>query len=135
EYGNAIALDPNFAPAYRGRAEAWFKARDFDKATADMNKYLELNSGSVSARIRNAQFLFLVKKYDQSLAEIQALEGAGVKNMTLKRLKAFALEDKGDHQAAEKAMQAYFAEQPQDKVISLDYEYQGKIYQGLAKDM
>jgi tetratricopeptide (TPR) repeat protein len=135
EYTNAIALDPNFAPAYRGRAEAYFKARDFDKATADMNKYLELNTGSVSARVRNAQFLFLVKKYDQSLAEIQSLEQAGVKNMTLKRLKAFALEEKGEHEAADKAMQAYFAAQPADKVISVDYEYQGKIYQSLAKEM
>ncbi len=133
EYTNAITLDPNYAPAYRGRAEAYFKTRDFDKATADMNKYLQLNSGSTSARVRNAQFLFLVKKYDQSLKEIQALEDEGVKNMTLKRLKAFDLEEKGEHRAADTAMQAYFAEQPEEKVISVDYEYQGKIFQGLAK--
>jgi tetratricopeptide (TPR) repeat protein len=135
EYTNAIALDPNYAPAYRGRAEAYFMARQFDKATADMQKYLQLNSGSTSARVRNAQFLFLVKNYDQSLAEIQALEKDGVKNMTLKRLKAFDLTEKGDFSAANTAMQAYFAEQPADKLISLDYEYQGKIDQGLAKDM
>lgn len=134
EYTNAIALDPNFAPAYRGRAEAWFKARDFAKATADMDKYLQLNSGSISARIRNAQFLFLVKKYDQSLTEIKALEQEGVKNMTLKRLKTFDLTEKGEFTAAEAAMKAYLAEQPADKVISLDYEYYGKIYQGLAKE-
>lgn len=133
EYTNAITLDPGYAPAYRGRAEAWFMARDFDKATADMNKYLQLNTGNTSARVRNAQFLFLVKKYDQSLSEIQALENEGVKNMTLKRLKAFDLEEKGEYAAADSAMQAYFAEQPAEKVISLDYEYQGKIYQGLAK--
>ncbi len=135
EYTNAIALDPNYAPAYRGRAEAYFMARNFDKATADMDKYLQLNTGNTSARVRNAQFLFLVKKYDQSLSEIQALEKDGVKNLTLKRLKAFDLEEKGAYGAADTAMQAYFAEQPKDKVISLDYEYQAKIYQGLAKDL
>ena len=100
-----------------------------------MQKYLQLNTGSTSARVRNAQFLFLVKKYDESLSEIQALEQEGVKNMTLKRLKAFDLEEKGQYEAANTAMQAYFAEQPKDKVISLDYEYQGKIYQGLAKEL
>ena len=135
EYTNAITLDPGFAPAYRGRAEAYFMARDFDKANADMQKYLQLNSGSTSARVRNAQFLFLVKKYDQSLSEIQALENEGVKNMVLKRLKAFDLTEKGDFAAANTTMKEYFAEQPTDKVISLDYEYQGKIYQGLAKDL
>lgn len=133
EYGRAIALEPGFAPAYRGRAEAYFMARDFDKATADMRKYLELNAGNTSARVRNAQFLFLVKKYDESLAEIQALEQEGVKNMTLKRLKAFDLEEKGEHAQADAAMKVYFAEQPADKVIGADWEYAAKISQGLGK--
>lgn len=133
EYTNAIALDPGFAPAYRGRAEAYFKARDFDKATADMKKYLELNVGNTSARVRNAQFLFLVKKYDESLNEIQALEREGVKNMTLKRLKAFDLEEKGEHAAADSTLKAYFAEQAPEKVISGDYEYAAKIDQSLGK--
>ncbi len=134
EYTNAITLDPGFAPAYRGRAEAYFKARDFDKATADMEKYLDLNTGNTSARVRNAQFLFLVTKYDESLQEIQALENEGVQSMVLKRLKAFDLSEKGDYVAAESAMKLYFAEQPKEKVISVDYEYSAKIYQGLAKD-
>lgn len=133
EYTNAITLDPGFAPAYRGRAEAYFMARDFDKATADMRKYLDLNVGNTSARVRNAQFLFLVEKYDDSLQEIEALEREGVKNMVLKRLKAFDLFEKGEVVAAQTAMQAYFAEQPDDKVISVDYEYAGKIQQGLGK--
>ena len=133
EYTNAIALDPGFAPAYRGRAEAYFKARDFDKATADMQKYLELNVGNTSARVRNAQFLFLVKKYDESLTEIQALEAEGVQNMTLKRLKAFDLEEKGEHMAADSALNAYFTEQPDEKEISVDFEYAAKIDQSLSK--
>ena len=132
EYTKAIAIDPSFAPAYSGRAEAYFMARDFEKATADMNKYLELNKGSQSARIRNAQFLFLVKKYDESLTEIQALEAEGVKNIVLVRLKAYDLTEKADFVAAEATMKAYLAEQPEAKVISLDYEYLGKIYQGLV---
>lgn len=132
EYTKAITIDPSFAPAYRGRAEAYFMTRDFDKATADMNKYLELNKGNVSARIRNAQFLFLVKKYDESLAEISALGQANVKNVVLKRIEAYDLTEKGDFENALKKMDEYFAEQPEDKRISLDYEYLGKIHQGLV---
>jgi predicted Zn-dependent protease len=109
--------------------------REFDKATADMKQYLALNRGSISARVRNAQFLFLVKKYDESLTEIKSLEDAGVKNMVLKRLKAYDQTEKGEYNAADSTMKEYFAEQPADKVISLDYEYYGKIYQGLAKQL
>lgn len=132
EYTNAISIDGSFAPAYRGRAEAYYMSREFEKATADMNKYLELNTGNLSARVRNAQFMFLVKKYDESLTEITALEAAGVKNIVLKRLKAYDLTEKGDFEGAMKAMDAYRTEQSEDKMISLDYEYLGKIYQGLA---
>lgn len=126
EYTKAIAIDPAFAPAYSGRAEAYYMARDFDKATADMDKYLELNSGSQSARVRNAQFLFLVKKYDESLREIDALEAQGVKNTTLKRIKAYDLVEQGDTTRAIPAFEAYFAEQSQEKVIGSDLEYYGK---------
>lgn len=134
EYGNAIALDAAFAPAYRGRAEAYLKSREFDKAAADMNKYLELNSGNISARVRQAQFLFLVGKYDESLKEIAGLEAAGVDNVTLKRMKAFDLAETKDFAGAKTAMDAYFAAQPEDKRIGMDFEYLAKIEQGLGNE-
>lgn len=126
EYTNAIAIDAGFAPAYRGRAEAYLKARKFTEAAADMNKYLELNSGSMSARVRNAQFLFLVGKYDESLTEIGKLEAAGVKDLTLLRIKGYDLVEKGDTVNAKTALDSYFAQQAADKVLASDHEYYGK---------
>jgi tetratricopeptide (TPR) repeat protein len=131
-YSAAIVLDKDFAPAYRGRAEAYFMARDFDKATMDMDTYLRLNTGNTTARVRNAQFLYLVKKYDESLAEIQNLETKGVQNNTLNRIKGYALAEKGRFDEARASMDLYFKDQPVDKVISTDWEYMGKIFQGLA---
>lgn len=134
EYDNAIAVDAAFAPAYRGRAEAWFKKRDFDKATADMNKYLELNKGNQSARIRNAQFLFLTGKYQESLNEISALEGEGVKNIVLKRLKGYDQVEMKDAAAGKATLDAYFSEQPADKHVATDHEYYGKALAALGND-
>ena len=134
EYDNAIAVDAAFAPAYRGRAEAWFKKRDFDKATADMNKYLELNKGNQSARIRNAQFLFLTGKYQESLNEISALEGEGVKNIVLKRLKGYDQVEMKDAAAGKATLDAYFSEQPSDKHVATDHEYYGKALAALGND-
>ena len=42
EYDNAIAIDPAYAPAYRGRAEAYYFKRDFTKATAVSYTHLTL---------------------------------------------------------------------------------------------
>ncbi|MBK9275517.1 MAG: tetratricopeptide repeat protein [Flavobacteriales bacterium] len=132
EYDRAVAIDPSFAPAYSGRAEALFMTKAYDKATADYNKYLELNAGNISARVRYAKFLFLVGKYTESIAEIDAVRGTGVKDNNLRRIEGYARCEAGDFQAARTAMEAYFAEQPADKVISTDHEYMGKIYAGLA---
>ncbi len=132
EYDNAIAIDPSFGPAYSGRAEAHFMAKSYEKATADYDRYLELNAGNISARVRYAKFLFLVGKYNESLSEIDAVRGSGVKDNNLRRIEGYARCEAGDHEGARAAMDAYFAEQPADKVISTDHEYMGKIYSGLA---
>lgn len=134
EYTNAIAIDGGFAPAYRGRAEANLKARKFAEAATDMNKYLELNSGSQSARVRNAQFLFLVGKYDESLAEIASLEAAGVKDLTLLRIKGYDLVEKGDTLQARPVLESYFAQQAPEKVLASDHEYYGKALVLLGAD-
>jgi tetratricopeptide (TPR) repeat protein len=134
EYTKAIGIDASYAPAYSGRAEAYFMARDFEKATVDMNKYLELNSGNTSARVRNAQFLFLVGKYQESLNEIAALEAAGVKNVTLKRIKGYDQVELKDPAGAKTTLDAYFAEQSPEKVIAGDWEYYGKALVGLGQD-
>lgn len=134
EYTKAIGIDPLFAPAYSGRAEAYFKLRDFEKATADMNKYLELNTGNQSARVRNAQFLFLVGKNQESLTEINALESQGVQNIVLKRLKAYNQMELKDAAGAKATLEAYFAEQKPEKIVFSDYEYMGKALSALGND-
>jgi len=134
EYTNAITIDPSFAPAYSGRAEAYIKVGDFPKAEADMAKYLELNTGNQSARVRYAQFLFLVGKYKESLDLISTLESQGVKNIVLKRLKGYDQVEMKDSLNAKTTLDAYFAEQPEDKRIAADYEYYGKSLVLLRQD-
>ena len=134
EFDKAISVDPGFAPAYSGRAEAYYRTKQYDKATADYQKYLELNAGSISARVRYAKFLYLIGKYDDSLAEIAKLQGSGVKDNALLRVKGFDQCELGQFAAALATMKDYFALQPQEKVLSDDYEIMGRIHTGLAKD-
>ncbi|HRH37006.1 MAG TPA: tetratricopeptide repeat protein [Flavobacteriales bacterium] len=133
EYDNAVTMDPAFAPAYRGRAEAYYFKRDFAKATADYDKYLELNKGNTSARVRYAQFLFLVGKYSESLALINELQGQGVQSNTLLRLKGYDMVELKDA-GAMSAMDAYFAAQPADQVLSSDLQYYGKAISLMGND-
>lgn len=134
EYDNAIAIDPAYAPAYRGRAEAYYFKRDFAKATADYDKYLELNKGNESARVRYAQFLFLVEKYKESLDLINTLEVGGVKNKVLTRLKAYNYVELKDSLNAMPAIEAYMKGQPEDELIPSDLQYYGRAISMLGND-
>jgi tetratricopeptide (TPR) repeat protein len=133
EYTNAITYDPDFAPAYRGRAEAYFSNKEYDKATADYQKYLELNAGSVSARVRYAKFLYLVGKYNESLAEINTVKATGFQDNSLRRIEGYNMAANNDFPGALEVMEEYFQEQPPDLVIPSDFEVMGKIYEGLGK--
>lgn len=133
EYDNAITMDPAYAPAYRGRAEAHFYKRNIEQATADYQKYLDLNKGNLSARVRYAKFLYLTDKYTESLAEITALRNAGVNDNTLARIEGYSLAQLGESKRALAVMVEYFRVQPDAEEISADFETMGKIYAGLAK--
>ncbi|MFZ1687988.1 MAG: tetratricopeptide repeat protein [Flavobacteriales bacterium] len=135
EYTKAITNDPAYAPAYRGRAEAYFSNKEVDKATADYEKYLELNKGSVSARVRYAKFLYLVGRYSESLTEINAVKATGLDDNSLRRIEGYNLSASGDYVKALEVMEEYLSQQPDDLEIPSDWEVMGKIYEGLAKQV
>lgn len=134
EYDKAIGIEPGFAPAYRGRAEAYFGKRDFAKAKADYDEYLKLNSGSQSAMVRYAQFLYLVQDYKQSLDLIAKLQAAGVDNNTLLRIKGYDQVELKDSANAMATLDAYFAKQPQEKVVPSDLQYYGRAVALMGND-
>ena len=134
EYTKAIEKDPSYAPAYTGRAESYFMLRNYDLATADYDQYLALNKGDRDAMVRYAQFLFLVKKYPESLAMIRDLEGQGVQNNVLTRIKGYGLVEMGDTANALPTMEAYLQAQPKDKVLVSDLQYYGRAYALLGQD-
>jgi len=134
EYDKAASIDPLYAPTFRGRAEAWFMKRDFTKAKADYDTYLQLNKGNVSASVRYAQFLFLVQNYKESMDLIQKLEASGVDNNVLTRLKGYSMVELGDTVNAVPTLEAYFAKQPQDQVVSTDLQYYGRAISLLGND-
>lgn len=134
EYDKAIGIEPGFAPAFRGRAESHFGKRDFQKAKADYDEYLKLNSGSQSAMVRYAQFLYLVQDYKQSLDLIAKLEQAGVDNNTLLRIKGYDQVELKDSVNAMATLDAYFAKQPQEKVVPSDLQYYGRAVALMGND-
>ena len=134
-YTDALKNDPNFAPAYAGRGDANYYANKPNEAIDDYKKYLELNKGNVVARKKYAWFLFIQKKYDESLAEILEIEKAiGTDDPTTNRLKGYNSYEKSDFEVAKKCLELFMEKGQQDKINSTDYEYLGRIYLKLANE-
>lgn len=134
-YDEAIKIDPNFAPAYNGRGKAKIYDNQIEEGLKDYKKYLELNQGSIGARIDHAGGLHMAKKYDEALNEINAIEKViGTEHVLLNRLKAYVLYEKADYANALKAMEFYMSKREASKVVATDYEYLGRIQWKLGND-
>ncbi len=133
-YDEAIKVDPNFAPAYREKAEAFYRGKQYETAIQNYKKYLELNSGSLSAQVRYASFLFLSKKYPETIAAIQDIQKQNTSVIFLYRLLAYAYYEMGNCTDGLVAIDKFFSMAAPKKVLTSDYEYNGKLLAKCGKD-
>ncbi len=130
----ALKIDSMFAPAYRVKAEAFYYRNQMDKAINAYKKYLSINSGNASARLRYASFLFVAKKYTDCIAECKQLQKDASKSNLLNRLLGYSYFETGDYPNGLASMDAFFAKQPENKILATDYEYYGRLQSKSGKD-
>jgi len=139
-YKSAIAIDPNFAPAYREAAELFFLAGQPAKSIEYWKKYLELNNSDY-ARYRYMSALYTNKQYADAVTEYEGLKAKGFSNLYFERLAGYSyaeMGDKTDKEAYAKglvALNKFFEMAPQNfKYISNDYKYKGILLSRTGKD-
>jgi len=139
-YKQAETIDPNYAPAYREKAELYYLAGQKANAIESYKKYLALNN-SDEARTRYAMFLYANKQYAETIAETENLQKAGDKNLYLDRILAHSyaeLGNKTDSAAYTKGLKALndFFEKggPNFKYLPIDYKYKGMLLSKTGKD-
>lgn len=124
----ALELNPEFAPAYRIRAELFLIStapNRFERARADIEKYLELAGDDLKAKVRYIQFIFLTQEYQKVLDEMAAIDTT---TSVLRRLKGMSLAELGQYGEAKVAMDDYFANVKEQYHIAADYEVYGDIF-------
>ncbi|AMR28358.1 hypothetical protein A0257_15520 [Hymenobacter psoromatis] len=123
----AIALDPNYAPAYKELAEMYYSAGQYPKALETFQTYQSKAEVSADTDAEYASFLYLTKKYPESLVEVNKVLAVEPNNLTMNRLKAYNLYETSDYAGAATAMDQYMKVAPAEKIIPEDYSYQAKI--------
>jgi tetratricopeptide (TPR) repeat protein len=135
-YTDAIALDPNYAPAFYALYTHYFNHGDVDKATDYLNKFIAVADPSPQNEYDRTALLFLQKKYDEAIAGSKdAIAKQGDKaDAHYYLLAAYSYDAKGDSVNAKDYLTQYFAKQKPDQVIAMDYKFMGKIQSEFPSD-
>ncbi len=127
---DAMALSPDYAPAYKSLYELYIRARKFSKVTPLLDKYVSLVGTDVDARVRLVKFLcFQAKDYDRAISEGTKVLASNPEQYTLHRWLAWAHYEKENFQDSYDHSKKLFAaaeKEPTRKLFPSDYEYYAK---------
>jgi tetratricopeptide (TPR) repeat protein len=137
-YEIAQNIEPSYAPSYRERAELNMRFNQVNQSIKNWEKYLQLNNSDY-ARYRYATSLFLGKKYEDAVREVNTLHANGFKNVYTSRIKIISIYENNialnaDSTAYKKGMEVivdFFKTAPADKIIGLDYKYKALYHEKL----
>lgn len=133
-YKEALAIDSTYAPAYRELAELYNMAAQYDNAQKNYKKFLDLNSDNLGAKVRYASFLFLSKKYTETIIQAQEVLAQDPSYNFLNRLIGYSSFETGQYDQGLKYMKEFFAKAKPDKILASDYSYYGKLYAKTNQD-
>lgn len=143
DFQAALAIDPNFGPAYREWAETdarWAKSDPkvaVDKANeaiTQYKKYLSLTDMSLESQMRYADFLIFAGKYDELEALTKQLSASASTNLRVYRYLGYAAYNNKDYPAGLTAMNTWMTKADPKRIIPLDYTYLGHLQIASGQD-
>ena len=135
EFNSVIALDANYAPAYRELAEtyylwAWESKKEYadrmQKALQFYEKYMDLTDRSLDSRLRHADFLFLAKDFKSLEREANEMAKLDKVNPRVLRYLAYSAFENGNFASTAQALKEFISKVEPSRIISQDYLYLGR---------
>jgi tetratricopeptide (TPR) repeat protein len=136
EFKAALAIDPNYGPAYREWAETdvrWayndprMASAKIKEATEQYKKYLSLTDLSIESRLRFADFLLLSGDYKALQTEATALASTPNPNLKVYRYLGYAGYENKDYPAGLTALNTWLTKADPKRILPRDYVYLGRL--------
>ncbi|MGX5690539.1 tetratricopeptide repeat protein [Arcticibacter tournemirensis] len=132
EFNAVLATNPDYAPAYRELAEAyylWAKDNNYEvakikEALKYYGKYMDLTDRSIESRMRYADFLILAREYSALEQEAQEMAKIDKANPRIYRYLGYSAFENGHFAESVTALKEFMAKS--EKVIGQDYYYLGR---------
>jgi tetratricopeptide (TPR) repeat protein len=124
-FERAIAIDPNYAPAYRDLIDVYQNyLNKYDKVTPLLKKYTALVGDDLEARTRYIGFLFRqAKDYETVVVEAEKLLKKDASIYQAYRWKGYALVELKRSEEGLKTLETFFAKVGENKIYFSDYDY------------
>ena len=128
-FEEAIALNADYAPAYRELGAMYTLAGRNDKAKENFKKYLELTKGNIPAKIIYVKALFYTGEYDEVIKNVEEIFAVDKSKSYMNRIAGYSCFEKkdADYNKALSYMEALFKTVSPDRIIKKDYLYMAKI--------
>lgn len=138
EYRKALAIDPNYGPAYRELAETYLRwgrnstmavaTQKYQQAVDFYKKYLDLTDRSVDSRMRYADFLVYAQDYKALEQEANDIAKAAPKgNLKIYRYLGYAAYENKNYPAGLEALNKFVSQVDKKRLIPMDYLYLGRL--------
>jgi len=128
-FEQAIALNVNYAPAYRELGAMYTLAGRNDKAKENFKKYLDLTQGNIPAKIIYVKALFYTGEYDEAIKNVEEIFAVDKSKTYMNRIAGYSSYEKkdADYNKALSYMETLFKTVSPDRIIKKDYIYMAKI--------
>ncbi len=122
-FGDAIAADPTFAPAYLALFD-YYSLKDVNRAKEYIDNFLKYADKDPANDVYYADYLFRAGKYNESLAKVKEIDAAaGAANVPqLNILYAYNYNKLGDSVQAKSYAEKFFATAPPELIKPENYD-------------
>lgn len=126
-YEQAIALNKDYAPAYRELGQLYSMAGKYNESKTYFEKYLELTQGNIPAKIRYVNALFYAKEYSEVIKNVEEIFAVDNSRTYMNRIAGYSSYEEGNYDRALAYMDKLFETLPADRIIKKDYIYYARI--------
>ncbi|MEO3403843.1 hypothetical protein AAFN85_08055 [Mucilaginibacter sp. CAU 1740] len=143
QYKDALAINPNYGPAYREWAETdlrWsltdpkMASAKIKEAVDHYKQYLSLTDQSVESQMRYADFLILAGDYKTLQQVATDLSKSASTNARVYRYIAYSAYENKDYPTGITAINTWFQKADPKRIIPRDYLYQGRLQLASGQD-
>ncbi len=128
-FEQAIALDKNFAPAYRELGQLYSMAGRFPESKKNYETYLTLTNQNIPAKIRYVNALFYSKNYAEVIKNVEDIFAVDKSRTYLNRIAGYSSYEMAKYPEALVYMDRLFQNLPPDRILKKDYIYYARIIQ------